>query len=178
MGEGELVHPLCLINSIDPSCIAAAVCIKLSGDYTDQRKVNLICNPVVIYVHIFIHDHTDRFPQNRTLDSKKGADKHSPLRFWVAIAGRNVSLSRFFTRKWSLSYNLFNHTNELEPPTSLWKGEGWMQWGAGISERVWAFELEPTSLKRGEGLISEFQRLVEGEMGGEGEDGGSGMGGE
>ena len=77
---------------------------------------------------------SNRFPQNRTLDSKKGADKHSPLRLWVVIADRNVSLSHFLTRKWSLLCNLFNHTNELEPPTSLWKGEGRMQWGAGISE--------------------------------------------
>ena len=48
----------------------------------------------------------------------------------------------------------------------------------GISEQLQAFEPEPTSLNRGEGLISELQRLVEGEMGGEGKDGGSGMGGQ
>jgi len=48
----------------------------------------------------------------------------------------------------------------------------------GFSEQVQAFELWPTSLKRGEGLIAELQHLVEGEMGGEGEDGGSGMGGQ
>ena len=47
-----------------------------------------------------------------------------------------------------------------------------------ISDQIQAFQLEPTSLKRGEGLIAEMQRLVEGEMGGEGEDGGSGMGGQ
>ena len=38
------------------------------------------------------------------------------------------------------------------------------------------FEFEPTSLNRGEGLISELQHWFEGEMGGESDDGGSGMG--
>jgi len=37
-------------------------------------------------------------------------------------------------------------------------------------------ELEPTSLKRGEGLISGLRPELEGEVGGEGEGGGSGMG--
>jgi hypothetical protein len=45
-----------------------------------------------------------------------------------------------------------------------------------ISERVQAVELEPTSLKREEGLISGLQGVVEDEIGGEGEGGGSGMG--
>ena len=65
----------------------------------------------------------------------------------------------------------------LSHPHPSGKGRGGCS-GAGISEQVQAFELEPTSLKRGEGLIAEMQRLVEGEMGGEGEDGGSGMGGQ
>jgi len=47
----------------------------------------------------------------------------------------------------------------------------------GISEQIQTFELEPTSLKRGEGLISMLQRMLEGKIGGEGEGGGSGMGG-
>ena len=37
--------------------------------------------------------------------------------------------------------------------------------------------IEPTSLKRGEGLVSGLSRVFQGEMGGEGEGGGSGMGG-
>ena len=39
------------------------------------------------------------------------------------------------------------------------------------------FEFEPTSLKRGEGLVDGRLGVVEGEMGGEGEGGGEGMGG-
>jgi hypothetical protein len=46
----------------------------------------------------------------------------------------------------------------------------------GISEQVQVFEFEPTSLNRGEGLISELQHWFEGKMGGESDDGGSGMG--
>ena len=46
-----------------------------------------------------------------------------------------------------------------------------------IAEQVQAFELEPTSLKRGEGLISGLGVVVDDEIGGEGEGGGSGMGG-
>ena len=38
--------------------------------------------------------------------------------------------------------------------------------------------IEPTSLKRGEGLVSGLSRVFQGEMGGKGEGGGSGMGGE
>jgi len=41
-----------------------------------------------------------------------------------------------------------------------------------------AFEFEPTSLKRGEGLIDGRLGVVEGEIGGKGEGGGGGMGGE
>ena len=41
-----------------------------------------------------------------------------------------------------------------------------------------AFEFEPTSLKRGEGLIDGWLGVVEGEIGGKGEGGGGGMGGE
>ena len=40
-----------------------------------------------------------------------------------------------------------------------------------------AFEFEPTSLKRGEGLVSGLSCVFEGKMGGKGEGGGSGMGG-
>ena len=40
-----------------------------------------------------------------------------------------------------------------------------------------AFEFEPTSLKRGEGLVDGRLGVVEGEMGGEGEGGGGGIGG-
>jgi len=47
----------------------------------------------------------------------------------------------------------------------------------GISKQIHTFELEPTSLKRGEGLISVLQRMLEGKIGGEGKGGGSGMGG-
>jgi len=64
-------------------------------------------------------------------------------------------------------------SKELEPPTSLWKGCS----GVRIAEQVQAFELEPTSLKRGEGLISGLGVVVDDEIGGEGEGGGSGMGG-
>ena len=39
------------------------------------------------------------------------------------------------------------------------------------------FEFEPTSLKRGEGLVDRWLGVVEGEMGGKGEGGGEGMGG-
>ena len=41
-----------------------------------------------------------------------------------------------------------------------------------------ALEFEPTSLKRGEGLVSGLLHVFEGKMGGKGEAGGSGMGGE
>jgi len=54
-------------------------------------------------------------------------------------------------------------------------------WGGcnrvGISEQIQALELEPTSLKRGEGLIFGLDVVVEGEIGGGGEGGGNGMGG-
>ena len=63
-----------------------------------------------------------------------------------------------------------------EPPTSLGKGRGGCD-GVGISGRIQAFGFEPTSLKRGEGLVSGLLRVFEGEMGGKGEGGGSGMGG-
>ena len=66
-------------------------------------------------------------------------------------------------------------SSELELPSRKERGRCS---GIGISEQVQVYELEPTSLKRGEGLIAEFQCLVEAEMGGEGEDGGIGMGGE
>jgi len=38
-----------------------------------------------------------------------------------------------------------------------------------------AFEFEPTSIKRWEGLVDRRLGVVEGEMGGEGEGGGGGM---
>ena len=68
----------------------------------------------------------------------------------------------------------FPPTSELEPPTSLWRGEGRMEpsprfrtkWG------VWTWAHIPQE------IIAEFQCLVEGEMSGEGEDGGNGMCGE
>ena len=63
-----------------------------------------------------------------------------------------------------------------EPPTSLGKGRGRCD-RVGISGRIQAFGFEPTSLKRGEGLVSGLLRVFEGEMGGKGEGGGSGMGG-
>ena len=47
----------------------------------------------------------------------------------------------------------------------------------GISEQIQALELEPTSLKRGEGLISGLDVVVEGEIGGRGKGGGNGMSG-
>jgi len=55
----------------------------------------------------------------------------------------------------------------LSRPHACEKGRGECS-GVAVSGPVQAFELEPTSLKRGEGLISELQRVVEGEMGGEG----------
>jgi hypothetical protein len=55
----------------------------------------------------------------------------------------------------------------LSRPHPCEKGRGECS-RVGVSGRVQAFELEPTSLKRGEGLISWLQRVVEGEMGGEG----------
>jgi len=76
-----------------------------------------------------------------------------------------------------LSVLPFLHRVNLSRPHPSGEGRGgWSQ--VRISERNEAFELEPTSLKRGEGLFAEFQCLFECEMGGEGEDGGSGMGGE
>jgi hypothetical protein len=41
----------------------------------------------------------------------------------------------------------------LDPPTSLWKREGQLLW-VRVSERNEAFIFEPTSLERGEGLVS------------------------
>ena len=63
-----------------------------------------------------------------------------------------------------------------EPPTSLGKGRGGCG-RVGVSERIQVFGFEPTSLKRGEGLVSVLSCVFEGEMGGKGEGGGSGMGG-
>ena len=40
-----------------------------------------------------------------------------------------------------------------------------------------AFEFEPTSLKRGEGLVDGWLDVVKGKIGGEGEGGGGGIGG-
>ena len=47
----------------------------------------------------------------------------------------------------------------------------------GISKQIQALEFEPTSLKRGEGLISGLDVVVEGEIGGGGKGGGNGMSG-
>ena len=47
----------------------------------------------------------------------------------------------------------------------------------GVSEKIQVLELEPTSIKRGEGLISRLEVVVEGRISGRGEGGGSGMGG-
>ena len=55
----------------------------------------------------------------------------------------------------------------LSRPHLCEKGRGECS-GVAISRLVQAFELEPKSLKREEQLISELQRVVEGEMGGEG----------
>ena len=63
----------------------------------------------------------------------------------------------------------------LSCPHPSGKGRGGCS-RAGISKQVQVFEFEPTSLNRGEGLISELQHWFEGEMGGESDDGGSGMG--
>jgi hypothetical protein len=41
--------------------------------------------------------------------------------------------------------------NKLEPPIPSGKGRGGCN-GVGVSERVQAFQLKPTSLERGEGL--------------------------
>ena len=46
-------------------------------------------------------------------------------------------------------------SNELEPPIPSGKGRGGCD-GVGVSERVQVFELEPTSLKQGEGLTARF----------------------
>ena len=62
-------------------------------------------------------------------------------------------------------------SSEIEPPTFLWKGRGGCS-VVRVSERGLAFVFGPTSLNRGEGPLS---GLVEAEMGGKGEDGGSGM---
>ena len=51
----------------------------------------------------------------------------------------------------------------LEPPTSLWKGEGQVQW-VHISERNEVLKFEPTSLKRGEGLFSRKLSVVGGKL--------------
>jgi len=67
-------------------------------------------------------------------------------------------------------------SSELEPPIFLWKGRGGCS-GVHISEQIQAFQLEPTSLKRGEGLISRLEVVVDGEIGGGGEGGGNGIGG-
>jgi hypothetical protein len=40
-----------------------------------------------------------------------------------------------------------------------------------------AFEFEPTSLKRGEGLVDGWLGVVKGKIGGKGEGGGGGIGG-
>jgi hypothetical protein len=70
---------------------------------------------------------------------------------------------------------LFLRRANLSRPHPYGKGRGGCS-AVAISERVQVFEVEPTSLKRGEGLISGLQGVVEGEMGDEGEGGGSGMG--
>ena len=47
----------------------------------------------------------------------------------------------------------------------------------GVSKKIQVLELEPTSLKREEGLISRLEAVVEGRIGSGGEGGGSGIGG-
>jgi hypothetical protein len=64
-----------------------------------------------------------------------------------------------------LSPPLFRRAN-LSRPHPCEKGRGECS-GVGVSGQVQVLELEPTSLKGGEGLISGLQRVVEGEMGGE-----------
>jgi len=64
----------------------------------------------------------------------------------------------------------------LEPPTSLGKRRGGCN-GVGISEQVQVFELEPTTLKRGEGLVSGCRVCLRAKWVARAKGGGSGMGG-
>jgi hypothetical protein len=53
---------------------------------------------------------------------------------------------------------------DLSRPHPSGKGRGGCD-GVGISEQIQVLALEPTSLKRGEGLTAGLYRAVEGEMG-------------
>ena len=44
--------------------------------------------------------------------------------------------------------------SKLEPPTSLWKREGWVAFNSVHPRLLGALEIGPTSLKRGEGLTA------------------------
>jgi len=52
---------------------------------------------------------------------------------------------------------------ELELPTSLWKGEGWVGFNSVHPHLLGVLEIGPTSLKRGEGPLSGSSRVVESE---------------
>jgi len=54
-------------------------------------------------------------------------------------------------------------SRELEPPTSLWKGEGRVEFDSVHPRLLVVLEIWPTSLKRGEGPLSVSSRVVESE---------------
>jgi hypothetical protein len=69
-------------------------------------------------------------------------------------------------------------SRDLEPPTSLWKGEGQVGFDSVRPRLLGVLEIGPTSLKRGEGPLSESSRVVESEWVVREGGGGGGMSGE
>jgi len=81
--------------------------------------------------------------------------------FSLSLPSSSLPIKVFFPPRVSPSQN--PSSSENEPPTSLWKGEGRMQ-RVRVSEWAVVFRFEPTSLKRGEGLVAGRLGVVKGEM--------------
>ena len=62
-----------------------------------------------------------------------------------------------------VSPSLNPSSSKNKPPTSLWRGEGRVRLGCVRACLLGVVSIEPTSLERGEGLISGWLGVVEGE---------------
>ena len=100
--------------------------------------------------------------------------KHEPRQTsWLVF--RNSTGASHFMGPPRLPPSLDPPSSEAKPPTSLWKGEGWL--GCILAcEGAVAVEAEPTSLNRGEGLVTGSPGEVVGGVGAS-EGGGRGGGG-
>jgi len=60
-------------------------------------------------------------------------------------------------------------SSELEPPTSLWKGEGRIQWGLAFPSKVGQLYLSPHPSREGMGLLPGCRVYLRAKWGGEDE---------